>query len=349
MVNSSDNNRQSKEIDIEKIIKKLWSYRILYVKVLSVVFVLSCLLVISIPRTYNTVVTLAPETENSSSLSGSMSSIASMMGVRVGNSSDAIYPELYPNILESSPFLIELFDVNVEYDEGKSTTYYKYILKHQEHPWWHYVFSPIRKFLKKLFGKSSTIGEGVSLNSFCLTKEQKDVMEIIKKRISCSVDKKTEVITIVAIDQDPYISACVADTVCRKLQDYIVRYRTNKARVDFEYMDKLFQTVKKEYIDAQEKYVRFSDANQNLRLLKYKAQEELLQKEMEMAYNAYQQISEQLQLARAKVQESTPAFTIIQPAIVPLKPSAPKRMLIVLGVMLVAFVLTSCWCLILKR
>lgn len=338
-----------KEIDLVEIFSKLWTSRRLYIRVLGIVFVLTCILVLSIPRTYSTSVTLAPESDNSSSLSGSMSSIASMMGVRVGTSDDAIYPELYPNILESSPFLLDMFDVHIESGEKNiSTTYYDYMLKHQKHPWWYYIISPIKKFIKKIFGKTPTGTDATPLNPFFLTKEEKAIMEIIKKTISCSVDKKTEVITIVASDQDPYISACLADTVCRKLQEYIVRYRTNKSRNDYEYMDKLYQVAKQEYLEAQEKYARFADSNQSLIFTESKAQGDLLENEMNMAFNAYQQISEQLQLARAKVQESTPAFTVIQPAVVPLKPSAPRRMLIVLGTMIVAFAVTSGWVLLKK-
>ena len=128
------NSNRNKEIDLEEIFFKLWAFRPLYIKVLSIVFVLTCILVLSIPRTYNTTVTLAPESDNSSSLSGSMNSIASMMGVRVGSSDDAIYPELYPDILESSPFLIDMFNVHVTTEDGKiSTTYYNYLLKHQKY------------------------------------------------------------------------------------------------------------------------------------------------------------------------------------------------------------------------
>ncbi len=344
------NSSIEKEIDLEEILLKIWESRRLYIKVLGIVFVLACLYIVCIPRSYDTTVTLAPETENSSALSGSVSSIASMMGMRIGNSSDAIYPELYPDILESSPFLVDMFNVHVTTEDGKvSTTYYEYLLKHQKYAWWHYIISPVKKAIKSILGSSSKNGENGQLNPFYLTKVEKDIMEAIKNTISCNVDKKTEMITIGVSDQDPFISACLADTVCRKLQDYIVLYRTNKSRNDYEYMNKLYQTAKQEYLAAQQAYARFSDTNQNLMLVKHKAQEELLQNEMNMAFNAYQQVSEQLQLARAKVQESTPAFTVIQPAVVPLKPSSPRRMLFVLGAMIFAFVLTTGWVLLLKK
>ena len=47
----------------------------------------------------------------------------------------------------------------------------------------------------------------------------------------------------------------------------------------------------------------------------------------------------QYQAAKAKVQERTPAFTVIKGAAMPIKPSGPKRMIFVLGMVVVAFII----------
>jgi len=52
-----------------------------------------------------------------------------------------------------------------------------------------------------------------------------------------------------------------------------------------------------------------------------------------------------VQIARAKVQERTPAFTVIEPAVVPVQKNGPARTIIVLGFMFVAFIGTSLWAL----
>jgi uncharacterized protein involved in exopolysaccharide biosynthesis len=46
---------------------------------------------------------------------------------------------------------------------------------------------------------------------------------------------------------------------------------------------------------------------------------------MQLKYHIYQQVVEQLQLAKAKVQERTPAFTIIESASVPIKHSSRPK------------------------
>ena len=62
---------------------------------------------------------------------------------------------------------------------------------------------------------------------------------------------------------------------------------------------------------------------------------------MQLKYNTYSTLNTQLQAAKAKIQEKTPAFTLIQGAAVPIKASEPKRMLFVLGMTILTFILIS--------
>ena len=58
-----------------------------------------------------------------------------------------------------------------------------------------------------------------------------------------------------------------------------------------------------------------------------------MENDMQLKYNTYTTLNTQLQAAKAKVQERTPAFTVIKGADVPIKPTGPKRMLFVLGML----------------
>ena len=51
----------------------------------------------------------------------------------------------------------------------------------------------------------------------------------------------------------------------------------------------------------------------------------------------------QLQQAKAKVQERTPAFTLLKGASVPIRPTGPKRMIFVIGMVFLAFFATVAW------
>jgi uncharacterized protein involved in exopolysaccharide biosynthesis len=116
------------------------------------------------------------------------------------------------------------------------------------------------------------------------------------------------------------------------LQSYIIDYRTNKARKDFHFQEKLFERKKKEYEMAQENYAKFADANKNIILQSYRAEQVRLENEMNLAYQVYTSVAQQLQIAEAKVQEITPVYTIVEPATIPVKASKPSKAMILIGV-----------------
>ena len=121
--------------------------------------------------------------------------------------------------------------------------------------------------------------------------------------------------------QNPKIAAVIADSVVHRLQEHIIGYRTSKAKEDCVYLEKLFEERKQEYYATQKDYAEYVDTHDNLILQSVRAEQERLQNDMELAYQVYSQVATQLQMARAKVQEEKPVFAVVEPAVVPLKPS----------------------------
>ena len=154
--------------------------------------------------------------------------------------------------------------------------------------------------------------------------------------------------TITATMQDPFISATITDSIMSRLQNHITAYRTSKARKDLAFAQKLYREAKASYTTAQKKYATFADANQNLILFSYRSEQERLQNEMTLAYNVYSQTAQQLQMAKAKVQEITPVYTVVQPATVPLKPAKPNKMMILIGFIFLGGVGSVGWILFIK-
>ena len=120
----------------------------------------------------------------------------------------------------------------------------------------------------------------------------------------------------------------MADSIRQRLQDFITDYRTKKARNDLAYMERLFMEAKEQYVKARQQYASYADANQELVLQTFKTKQDDLENDMQLKYNAYTQVYEQLQLSRAKVQERTPAFTIVQSASVPVKHSNKSKLMV---------------------
>jgi uncharacterized protein involved in exopolysaccharide biosynthesis len=249
------------------------------------------------------------------------------MNMKIGQTGDAIYPEIYPDLMESTKFIVGLFPVKVTTKDTHDTyTYQEYIEKHQRLAIHEYPVALIANLIEKLKGDDNG-GKGHKTDPFCLTKKEDAVAKSIKSKINCSVDKKTNVITIIVEDQDPLIAATLADSVQEHLQLAITDYRTKKARIDLEYMSELFDEASLQYKKARLKYASFGDANSKVALQSVQSKLDELENEMQLKYRIYQQVVEQLQLAKAKVQERTPAFTIIESATVPIKHSSRPKII----------------------
>ncbi len=345
MIENKTTPSKKKAIDYGKIYHDLLKYKRLYYIVLPVAFLLSALYMLSIPNYYICTVKLSPELSNRSSSSSGLASLASSFGVKLGsgmgNGSDALFPTLYPDLMASVDFKADLFKVKVR-PEGseKYYTYYDYKKDIEKKPWW-------SNALKSLFAqiKSDELVSSDTINPRKLTKKQTAMAKAIGKRIACSVDKKTMVITISVKDNDPVVCTTIADSTMALLQRYITTYRTSKARVDMKYNKKLLNEAKSNYEEASRAYASYADANLHTfqeRILQKKSE---LETEMMLKRTVYQQVVAQYQQAEMKLQEETPAFAVIQASTIPVKKSGPKRSVACILFLFFAFIGTSTYAL----
>ena len=338
---------EESSIDFKKIFNDIVKHRMLYAKVLPIAFVLAAIYALALPNYYNCTVKLSPEMSGSKSTSG-LASLASSFGVNLGSGgagTEALFPTLYPDLMNSVDFKTSLFHVpvTIEGDKEKgekdrTMSYYDYLSKEQKAPWWS---QGIKAIMSMFNGQSSMVNDTV--NKFRLTREQAGIVKVIDKNVVCDVDKKTMVITINVTDQDPVIAATMADTVKTRLQKFITDYRTSKVRVDLEYNKKIYSETKARYEKARQLYAEFMDHNRDIILQTVRQKQTDLENEMQLQYNAYQQVAAQLLAAEAKVQEETPAFTTLQSATVPVLKAGPKRAQMCLIFVFLAFLGTTGW------
>ncbi len=331
-----------KEIDVLESLNKVWLKRTFVLKIIAGSAILGLIIAFSIPKDYTTTVILMPESQSSSA--SSMSSLAALAGLNLNTvpGMDALaLPDLYPDILKSTPFLKGLLNIKVkDQTEGIDTELYSYMSDYQKSSWWSYIVKA-PSLLKKLF--SSSDGDSIQPNSRVITEDEMIIIENLQERLSVSSDKKTGVTTISVTMQSPEISAFLADTLTSYLQMYIIDYRTQKARNDLEYAEKLYDESKINYYKAQKDLAEYIDGNINVVSARYRTTQERLQNEANLTYSLYNQMAQQLQMTKVRVQDTTPFFTVIQPAVQPLFPSKPSKKLILIGVVFLAFIGASTW------
>lgn len=339
---------EEQEIDLLELAGKLWAKRRLIIRWAIIGAVAGIIVALSIPKEYTTDIKLAPEASDQRATSSNLGALAAMAGISTGSTGgDAVSPKLYPDIVASLPFNVELFDVEVTNLDGDShKTVREYIENDISRPWWSVITSLPGKAIgavASIFREKKTTTDESAPDLFHLTPEENAIATALAARISVDVDAKTSIISISVTMQDPMVSAMLADTVATRLKNYVTDYRTNKARADMEYAQKLNDEARDDYYAAQQRYANFTDKNKGIILQSARTEEERLQNEMSLAFNLYNSTAQQLQLAKAKVQEITPVYTIVQPATVPLSPSKPSKMMIIMGFLFLAIVASAAW------
>lgn len=337
-------NLEEQEIDLLNLLRKVIAMRKTLYKAAGIGLVVGIIIAFSIPRQYTVSVTLAPEMGSEGKSSGLASMSAFFLGAGgMGNSADALNATLSSEIVSSTPFLLELFDTRIQtLDEELDTTLVAY-LDEQRAPWWNLILGAPGKAIgaiKGLFTEGTDTV--VTLNPFQLTKKESQKVETLRKTIQANIDKKTGITTLSVTLQDSKVTAMVADSVVAKLQQYIINYRIAKAKEDCSYLEQLYKERQQEYYDAQQRYARYVDANKSLVLQSVRTEQERLQNDMNLAFQVYSQVAQQLQVARAKIQEEKPVFAVVEPATVPLQASNSRKM-VVIGTVFLALVGTLGW------
>ena len=333
----NNHNDEELEIDLMDLLRKVIGIRKKIYKAAGIGLIIGVIVAISIPKQYTVEVTLSPEMGNNKG--GGLSGLAASFlgsGVSMGDGTDALNASLSADIVSSTPFLLELSNMKVPVSGSEKISLSSY-LDEESSPWWSYVIGfpgMVIGGVKSLFIEDedeSIFLDKASQGTIELSKKESQKIESLKKKIVASVDKKTSMTSVTATFQDSKVAAVVADSVVKKLQEYIIDYRTSKSKEDCLYLEKLFKERQQEYYVAQKKYADYMDSHDNIILQSVRTEQERLQNDMSLAYQVYSQVASQLQVARAKVQEEKPVFAVVEPAVVPLEPSGTSRKVYVLA------------------
>ena len=345
----NNHNDEEIEIDLMDLLRKVIGIRKKIYKAAGIGLIIGIIVAISIPKQYTVEVTLSPEMGNNKG--GGLSGLAASFlgsGVSMGDGTDALNASLSADIVSSTPFLLELSNMKVPVSGSEKISLSSY-LDEESSPWWSYVIGfpgMVIGGVKSLFIEDedeSIFLDKASQGTIELSKKESQKIESLKKKIVASVDKKTSMTSVTATFQDSKVAAVVADSVVKKLQEYIIDYRTSKSKEDCLYLEKLFKERQQEYYVAQKKYADYMDSHDNIILQSVRTEQERLQNDMSLAYQVYSQVASQLQIARAKVQEEKPVFAIVEPAVVPLYPSGTSRKVCVLAFIFLSVCIVISW------
>lgn len=335
-------------LEIIEMAQYLWIHKSIIIKVMVLSMLLGIIIVFSLPKEYTVKVDLATESNSASTSSlGGMASLFGINNISMGGN-EALNTGIYPDIIASTPFLLEVLSTPINHQNKKIEL--KEYLKNIDQPWWNSITSLPGYFatsIKNIFNKpkDQTKKSDKPIEE-SLSPENISGIAMMKNAILAEMQRKSNIFSISVTLQDPDVTAQIADSIATKLQEYVTRYRTKKAQNNYEYLKILYEQRKSEYYQAQQAYANSYDQNKNIVSRKVAINQERLKNDMELSYQIYSQVATQLEVAKAKIQEVMPVFTVIEPAITPTQPSAPNNRIIIAGCILIGFTISSLYILI---
>lgn len=263
---------------------------------------------------------ILPEFQSKSGGLGQFAGLASLAGVDIGGatggSGDAVRPDLYPDVLKSTPFFLDLFQLKVKTKENKeilfSQFYDQYVLDNE-----------IKEENKKL--RFPTSNQYIAV-SYQTEKNLKDLRE----RINATNDKKTGLLTVTVKMPDPVVATLVTRYSMDYLTTYIINYRTEKAKKDLNFLAERLDAAKGKYYNNQAKKAQYSDQYQ-LSMMKLQSadlQRERIESEYKISSTFYNSLLQKYEEAKLKIQQETPVLKVLEPPVVPNKKSEPKKAII---------------------
>jgi len=324
------------EIDLLALAKTFWKGRKTILICLFLAAILGVIIALLSPKVYTAKTSMVPQTSQSGNKLGGLSSLAAMAGFNLDMSTSSgseLTPLVYPQIVTSTPFQLELMNSSFSFSEV-------------DHPvsLYEYYAHIAKPGLLGLIGKYTIGLPGVIIGAFkkdkpaiksdgsgpiSLTKEQEEVRKIIEANVALDLDAKQGFITLTASFPEALLSAQVADQARELLQKNIIQFKINKASDQLNFIEQRYQEKKNEFERAQEKLARFRDQNKNVSTAMARTEEERLQSEYTIAMNVYNELAKQLEQAKIQVKQETPVFSILEPAMIPMKRAKPNKPMIV--------------------
>lgn len=334
------------EIDLIELAKTIWDNRSTIYKFIAVGVVLGLAVALLSPKEYQSGATLMPEVQSSQGGAGSLlQQYGGLLGMSGGanlGSEGMIPPQLYPEIVQSLPFQLELLNTEVEFKDFDTTASVYHFFNEVYTP---SVLSYVRGYTLGLPGKiigafkeeapTTPLPRGFESDSIIsITKAQMEIVKNMRERISVSMDEETGLINLSVTMPDPYAAAELAKTSIGLMREYVVNYRTRKAEEDLIFARQQMETAQNEFETAQNRLAEFRDSNINLSSARAQTQQQRLQSEYDLAFNVYNTLAQQVEQAKLKVQEQTPVVSILQPVQVPVDDETSGAMILIVFVML---------------
>ena len=336
------------EIDLLELAKTIWNKRMFILKIVGIGAFLGVIVALLSPKEYKSTSTLMPEysTESQGGASSLLRQYGGLLGVSGGSynsNSNAIRVDLYPNIVQSTNFQMQLMQQPFYFSDLDTTaTLFEYYTELNSAGVLGFVAEYTIGLPGKILGailpkkELMTSVPGATEESLVLnlSKDEFEVINTLRGKISASLDEESGIVSVTVTLPDNVAAAAVTEYTIRELTEYLTEYRTEKVLRDLTFVEEQLVTAKIRFEEAQQALAAFRERYQGSLSIRNQTEEQRLQSEYQVAFNLYNGFTQQFEEARLKVQEETPVFKTLEPVQVPLNDETSGAMILIVFIML---------------
>ena len=338
------------EIDLLELAKTIWNKRMFILKIVGIGAFLGVIVALLSPKEYKSTSTLMPEysAESQGGASSLLSQYGGLLGISGGSynsNSNAIRVDLYPNIVQSTNFQMQLMQQPFYFSDLDTTaTLFEYYTELNSAGVLGFVAEYTIGLPGKILGailpkkELMTSVPGATEESLVLnlSKEEFEVINTLRGKISASLDEESGIVSVTVTLPDNVAAAAVTEYTIRELTEYLTEYRTEKVLRDLTFVEEQLATAEVRFEAAQLALAEFRDSNQGNLSARAQTDEQRLNSEYQIAFNLYNGLTQQYEEAKLKVQETTPVFKTLEPVQVPINDETSGAMILIVFIMLSA-------------
>lgn len=332
-------NSKEDDFDLIAIAKTLWQGRRIIIWFSVVGLVIGVLVAFLSPKQYTVNSVIVPQYSGKSSGSG-LSALASMAGINIGatETGGEISPLLYPQIVQSVPFQLELMNTPVHFqDVDHPVSVYEYYTEFARPS----LISIIKKYTIGLPGiiltairpeKDSILipSDGKGPKVIALSEKQDIIYQFLSKSVLLDANAKEGYLTFTTTMAEPLVAAEVGQLAQNLLQQFVIDFKTQKSKNELEFIQERYDAAKAEMERKQYNAAASTDKNKFLTTTTAQLGTTRANTNYQISNAVFMELAKQLEQAKIQVKKDTPTFTVVQPVTIPNVASGNSKLVIIL-------------------
>ncbi len=271
-------------------------------------------------------------------------SLLSGMGLNLGGASTGLTPDAYPDVLASREVRLAVVRDTFEFhDIGETMTLTAYLnrvtfVTYLKRFTIGLPGTIIKAFRPKIDRTSSVAG---STRPFP-TDEEEEAIKAVSELIGTAIDQETGLMTIASTTHDPFLSNAITESFVKHLVARIESIRTQKSMRDMQFIAERYEVARDSLKEAENNLALFNDRNNNPQSARLRTQQARLQRQVTFKAELFSDLQAQLTQAQIDLQRSRPVITLLERPVPAIKPSGPRRLLLIAVSIIIGLVLGIC-------